>query len=267
MMLQAQCSGIKESLIGYISSHLAAQQIGDTCVVTLPFETLDKRWVDVFIEPRVKDFYLIHDGGKAVNELILQGMKITPAVERGLSLVASRFGISYSDEMFQSGTKMAGLSSKIYSVGMSSALAMVNLLEHVSEVEEEPIEGQIGTLLNRWGRNRAKITENVRVAGEIKQHTFNFLVSPRRHGLPIGVSILHPTAGALAAAERFGFKAKDLADTKFGKWPRVAVEDKAEIWSPEARRIVKRFAKFVIPIRTGERPTFEQISEALETAA
>jgi hypothetical protein len=258
-MLETQCSGIKDSLICYLSSYVAAQQIGDTCVVTLPFETLDKRWVDVFIEPRVKDFYLIHDGGKAVNELILQGMKITPAVERGLSLVASRFGVSYTDEMFQSGSKLAGLAARIYSVGMSSALAMANLLEHVVEVEEEPIEGQIGVLLNRWGRNRAKVTENVRVAGEIKQHTFNFLVSPRRRGLPIGVSVLHPTAGALAAAERFGFKAKDLASTQFGKWPLVAVEDKSDIWSPEA--------SFVIPIRTGERVTFDQINEALQTVA
>jgi hypothetical protein len=266
-MLKIECSGIKDSLVGYLSSHVAAQQIGETCVVTLPIETLDKRWVDVFIEPRVKDFYLIHDGGKAINELILQGMKITPAVERGLSLVAKRFGVSYSDEMFQTGTKLADLPTRVYAVGMSSALAMANLLEHVAEVEEEPVEGRIGTLLNRWGKNRAKVTENVRVSGEIKEHTFNFLVSPRHKGVPIGVSVLHPTAGALAAAERFGFKAKDLTGTSVGKWPRVAIEDKAEIWSPEARKIVKSCANFVIPIRSGERPTFEQISEALDAVA
>jgi hypothetical protein len=265
-MPETQCSGIKESLIGYLSAHVAAQQIGDTCIVTLPFETLDKRWVDVFIEPRVKDYYLVHDGGKAVNELILQGMKITPAVERGLSLVASRFGVLYTDEMFQSGSKITELPARIYSVGMSSALAMANLLEHVVGAEEEPIEGQIGTFLNRWGKNRAKVTENVRVAGEIKQHTFNFLVSGRK-GLPIGVSVLHPTAGALAAAERFGFKAKDLVNTQFGKWPRVAVEDKSDIWSPEAKKIVKSCADFVIPVRTGERVTFDQISEALKAVA
>jgi hypothetical protein len=267
-MLETQCSGIiKEALISHLSSHVAVQQIGDTCVATLPIETLDKRWVGVFIEPRAKDFYLIHDGGKAVNELILQGMKITPAVERGLSLVANRFGVSYGDEMFQTGAKIPDLAPKAYAVAMSSALAMANLLEHVPVVEEEPLEGQIGVLLHRWGRNRAKVTENVQVAGEIKRHTFNFLVSPRRKGLPIGVSVLHPTAGALAAAERFGFKAKDLANTTFGKWRRVAVEDKAEIWSPDARKIVESCADFVIPVRSGERATFEQICEALGVAA
>jgi hypothetical protein len=266
-MIQTQCSGIKESLASYLASHVNVQRYADACVVTLPFETLDKRWVDVFIEPRATDFFLIHDGGKAVNELILQGMKITPTVERGLSLVANRFGIGYNDEMFQAGTKMRDLAAKAYAVGMSSALAMANLLEHVPAAEEEPIEGKIGALLHRWGKKRARVTENVRVCGEIKQHTFNFLVSPRGKGFPIAISVLHPTAGPLAAAERYGFKAKDLANTEFGKWPRVAVKDKADLWSPEANKIVKSCASAVISINSGEVPTFDQISQALGTAA
>lgn len=266
-MLRTQCSGIEESLKSYLAAHVGVQQMGDTFIATLPIETFDKRWVGVFIEPRATDFYLIHDGGKAVNELILQGVKITPNVERGLALVAKRFGVTYADEMFQTGAKLRDLAPNAYAVAMSSALAMANLLEHVPATEEEPIEAKIGALLHQWGRNRAKITDNVRIAGKIKQHTFNFLVSPRKQGLPIAVSILHPTAGALAAAERFGFKSQDLASTEFGNWPRIAIKDKSEIWSPEANNIISKCASAEISVRSGDSPTLAQISEAIEKAA
>lgn len=262
-MSHTNCHSIKNTLSAYLATLINVEQINDMCVITLPFETLDRRWVEVFVEPRASDYFLVHDGGKAINELILQGMKVTPSVERGLALIAGRFGISYSDEMFQAGAKIVDLAAKVYSIGMSSALAMTNLLEHVPMVQEEPLETELAALLKRWSKNRAKVSQKVKVDGNIKQHTFDFLVSPRT-GQPTGISVLNPTAGALAAAERFGFKASDLANTKFGKWRRVAIETKAEIWSPEARKIVHRCADVVIPINSSDHPRYQEISEALE---
>jgi hypothetical protein len=251
----------------YLAAHIEAQQVRDACVVTLPFETIDRRWVDVFIEPRAADFYLIHDGGKAVNELILQGMKITPAVEREFVLIASRFSVSYADEMFQSGAKISRIAEQVYAVGMASALAMTHLLEHVPMVQEETVEEHVGEALRKWGRNKAKVTENVRVQGHLKQHEFDFLVSPRHKGSPIAVSVLHPTAGPLAAAERFGFKANDLSGTNFGSWRKMAIEVKSEIWSADARRIVDASADIVVPIRSGEPAEYHQITDALDRVA
>ncbi len=262
-----QCSGIEKLMQSYLSSRTGIQHIGDTCVLTLPIETFDKRLVGVFVEPRAKDFFLIHDGGKAVNELILQGMRITPAIERSLSLIATRFGIAYQDEMFQSGGKLDALPAVAYAVGMSSALAMANLLEHVPSVEEEPIETKVGVLLDRWSRSRAKLTRNVVAKGEIKQHTFNFLLSPRNGDQPYAISILHPTGGPLSAAERYGFKSKDLESTLFGKWRRVAIKDKSELWTPEANNIIRKCANAEIAIRSGETPSLADIEEALKRAA
>ena len=262
-MSHTNCHSIKSALAAHLTTHISVEQINDMCVITLPFETIDRRWVEVFVEPRAADYFWIHDGGKAINELILQGMKITPSVERGLPMIASRFGISYSEEMFQTGAKIGDLAAKAYSIGMSSALAMTNLLEHVPMAQEEPLETEIVVLLRRWGKNRAKVTQNAKVNGNIKQHTFDFLVSPKT-GQPTGISILNPTNSPLAAAERFGFKASDLAGTEFGKWRRVAIETKAEIWSAEARKIVQRCADFVIPINSSDRPRYEIISQALE---
>jgi hypothetical protein len=265
--MTTECSGIEKLMESYLMSHIGVQQTGDTCVITLPIETFDKRWVGVFVEPRARDYFLVHDGGKAVNELILQGMRITPTVERSLRLIAGRFGISYEDEMFQSGGKLGGLPSVVYAVGMSSALAMANLLEHVPSIEEEPIETKVGVLLDRWGRSRAKITRNVVAKGEIKQHTFNFLLSPRGGGQPYAISVLHPTGGALSAAERYGFKSKDLENTHYGKWRRVAIKDKAELWTPEANNIIRKCANAEISVRSGENPTFSDIEDALRRAA
>lgn len=262
-MLDTSCGSIRAALAAHVSSLVDVQRDRDTCIVTLPIETLDGRVVGVFIEPGAKDYFLIHDGGKAVDELVLQGMKITPSVERGLSLIANRFGISYCDESFQAGSKIAELPSKAYAVGMSSAMAMANLLEHVLVLAEQPLEQQLGQLLRRWGKNRAKVDENVNLTGALKQHRFDFLVSPRRKGNPIAISVLNPTNGALAAAERFYFRADDLSSTRFKTWPIVAIEAKAETWSVDARKIVSKYAQRVIPIRTGEPPNFESISAAL----
>jgi hypothetical protein len=103
--------------------------------------------------------------------------------------------------------------------------------------------------------------------GKIKQHTFNFLLSPRRGGHPFAISVLHPTGGALAAAERYGFKSQDLENTDFAKWRRIAIKDKAELWTPEANNIIRKCANAEISIRSGEMPSLIDIQEALNRAA
>ncbi|HWR36836.1 MAG TPA: hypothetical protein VN622_13300 [Clostridia bacterium] len=265
-MPAANCNSIKQALHDHLAAQVSVQQVRDACVVTLPFVTVDQRCVDVFVEPRAADYFLIHDAGKAVNELILQGVKITPSVEREFELIAGRFGISYCDEMFQAGAKYNGLAAQAYAVGMCSALAMVQMVGHVPVVEEEPLEVQLGSLLRRWGRRKAKVSENVQVAGRLKQHTFDFVLTPQK-GEPISVSILHPTAGALSAAERFGFKSQDLANTYAQNWRRVAVEAKAEAWSQDAHRIVETFAQAVISVPSGMPADFQQLSSRLDQLA
>lgn len=260
----ANCTSIKQLMDEYLSVQTEVQQLEDTCVITLPLQTLDQRFVDVFIEPRgAGDYFLVNDGGKAVNELILQGMKITQSIEKNFGIYASRFKVAYTDEMFQTGAKLAGIPKAANAVAMCSALAMTEILEYVPQVEEETIEGQLGTILRKWGKKRAKITEKVKVNGELKQHQFDFLISPPRKQ-PVAISILNPTNGALSAAERFGFKVKDLTGTPFAKWRRIAFETRAEVWSIDARRIVEKCADVVIPVLTEERPTYQVVGEALD---
>jgi len=95
-----QCQSIRDSLAAYLLESTIAEQIGDACVITLPIPTVDGRVVGVFIEPRVGDYFLVNDGGKAVNELILQGIKITDSVKEYLAALARNFDIVYTNEMF-----------------------------------------------------------------------------------------------------------------------------------------------------------------------
>ena len=165
--------------------------------------------------------------------------------------------------MFQTGAKLVGIAKAVSAVGMCSMLAMTEIIQYIPQMEEETIEGQLGTILRKWGRRRAKVTEKVKVDGELKQHQFDFLISPPRKQ-PVSISILNPTNGALSAAERFGFKAKDLVGTPFAKWRRIAVETKSEVWSADARRIVEKCADSVISISSGGHPTYQMISETLD---
>ena len=68
----------------------------------------------------------------------------------------------------------------------------------------------------------------------------------------------------MAAAERFGYIASDLDNTPFAKWPRVAVESRAEAWSAEARKTVRDCADLVIEIPSESTPTAPLIAEKFQ---
>src|ERR1700683_2418710 len=50
-------------LVACLQASTVAEQIGDTCVITLPIPTVDGRVVGVFVESRVGDYFLVSDGG------------------------------------------------------------------------------------------------------------------------------------------------------------------------------------------------------------
>lgn len=173
-MSMVNCGSIHESISKHLSSCTAVEQIRDLCVATLPIRTVDGRLVDVFIEQRSGDYFFVHDAGKAANELILQGVDITPSVNRNLERMAASFGAQWAEETFQSYCKITQLNSAILGVAMSSSFATIYLLEHVGEVEETGMHEQIGKALKVWSRRRARVQENVIARGAWSQHSFDF---------------------------------------------------------------------------------------------
>jgi hypothetical protein len=236
----------------YFSETTTVDDLGNACVVTLPIPTVDGRVVGVFIEPRMADYFLVNDGGKAVNELILQGLRITESIESYLSSLARNFGVIYQDEMFQAGCRKSEIQRTIISVGACSSLAMAQLISHIQTAIEEPSKDQFGRALRSWARKKVKITSDVPLPGKRAQHKFDFMATLKSGARePIVLSVLYPGSNSLASSQRFGFKTSDLEATPYQKWGKVAIEDRSEQWSAEAKNIVRNCADIVIEIPTG----------------
>lgn len=260
------CQSVKESLLSFLSQSTAVERNDGLCIATLPIPTVDGRLVDVFIENPMGDYFAVHDGGKAVNELILHGVKITDSLKDHFDGLAKNFRISYADESFKIAGKLPDLQTMILSVGMCSGLAMAQLIGNVSAPTEEPIREQFGHALKSWARTKFKVSGDVSLKGRHAQHRFDFVAAPKTgRDAPIAMSVLMPGSNSLGAAERFGFKVTDLESTRYQKWRRVAVESRAEEWSSEAKSILRNCADLVIEIPTARKIDVTLVDQNLRT--
>lgn len=259
------CQSIRDSVAAYLAGSTTMSQGPDSCIITLPIPTLDGRLVDVFVEGTLGDYVVVHDGGKAVNELILQGVELTDSITEYMESIAKRFQLSYRNESFTATARQPKILDTILAVGMCSGLAMGQLIGNIGSLPGEPIRRQFGNALKKWAQRRAKVTSDVVVKGRRGRHRFDFLATPKaKPNLPIAVSVLTPGSNPLAAAERFGYIASDLDDTPFAKWPRVAVESRSEAWSAEARKTVRDCADLVIEIPSESTPMASLIAEKFQ---
>lgn len=264
-MLADKCESIKSSIQNFLSEQTIVETAGDLCVVTIPIPTVDGRLVDVFVERKLGDTLLVHDAGKAANELIINGVDITDSIDQRCDLLAQSFKVSWTDETFQKICKGDQLNQAVMSVAACSSLAMFNLIGHQALPEENPVRGQFGQVLKTWARGRAKIKEQVIVEGRSTQHTFDFVIQPKSHGRPVSISVLLPTGGSRAAAERFGFRVGDLQGKPEYQWKRLVVEAKSEQWSSKAKRIINQYADQVIEIEAEKKPLLSELSQTMTT--
>ena len=259
-MQTANCQSIRESILQHLRDATSVEHSGGLCIATLPIRTVDDRLVDIFIESRQADFYLVHDAGKAANELILRGINITNAMNRNYSLLAERFGVKWSDEMFQAGCKLDRIAASAFAVAMCSSMATLDLLGFVAQPEEDTAHKQFGVALRSWSRSRNSVKESVPVKGSWKQHSFDFVYYPKT-GQPIAISVLSPGGNAIASADRAAFRSKDLVGTHFEQWRKVIVQADAQSWTSPAKNLLSKCSDLVIEINSGEKPTSALIDE------
>lgn len=252
------CLSLKELILQHLAERTSVETLGNLCVLTLPVRTFDNRLVDVFVQPRQADYFLVHDAGKAANEIILRGMNITESMKIRFERMAASFGIHWAEEMFQAGCKLPGVAAKALAVATCSAAASVELLESVPEEVEEGVRKQFGHALRVWGRSRAKIKTDQPAIGQWKQHSFDFVAYPRA-GQPIAINILNPSGGPISVAERAAFRARDLEGTPFGIWRKVAVRSEAECWTRPSRELINKCSDAVIELNSGQLATVELI--------
>lgn len=130
-MPKVNCNSVRDSFLKHLTEVSTIQLVRDLCVLTVPMRTVDGRLVDVFIESRAEDYFLVHDAGKAANELILQGVNLTPSIQKNCESLATKFSVQWSEEMFQVRCKIDHLNAAILGVAMCSSLATIHLLEHI----------------------------------------------------------------------------------------------------------------------------------------
>lgn len=139
-MEQQSCSSIRDALVTFFGAHTEVTTANGRCIVTLPIKTLDDRFIDVYLEPKLGDYVLVHDGGKSMVELFAQGIHLTDTQVGQMKNVAHRYGVTFQNDMFQVGTysDTADLHVAILAVAQCAAMAMTPVVSHQPIVEDEP---------------------------------------------------------------------------------------------------------------------------------
>lgn len=251
--MQSQaCHSIKDALIAYLGEFTDVVQDGEQCIVTVPIMTLDNRWVDITVEEKAPDSFLVHDAGKAVDELFLQGLPLSDSRLSVLHDIAFRHGIDLVDDAaFVAHCRRERLQQSIWTVAQCSSIAMGEILRHRAAVEEESFAGAVGQIVSSWGKEKGvSISSSIRAKGRTSQHTFDFVAS--RENLTVAINVLNPSSGPLAKAKGYGYQVLDLGGTSYDDWKKVAVLSKPDIWTPAARRIVSSMATRVVEFYGGD---------------
>jgi hypothetical protein len=253
MMVLQDCSSIRDSLLSYIGEQTDVVELRDTCVITLPLRTVDDRWIDVYVEKRAADFYLVHDAGKTLTELISHGLRMTESKMNLLSGIADRFGAHIAEGAFTVGCKIDGVQAAIMAIGQCASLGMLDLLKHSPNFAQIPLISIVGKQLDVWATDKALVSSRVEVEGQNLQHTFDFVCHPfEPTKAPIAITILKPSYTPMSHAKLYGYMVFDLSRTKCSRWKRVAILDKGSEWTPDSIELLEKHAQKVLSVSSAE---------------
>jgi hypothetical protein len=261
------CSSVKELMVDYLRSMTDASQVDDDCVVTLPITTFDQRWVEVSIKQRSPGQYIVDDGGKAWDELFVQGVPLTENTSSKFTAIASKFGVDFEKGRFRVGCNLELLQHSIWTIGQCSALAASELIDHKPSAEKD-LKKAVGGIVTDWSGSVGFSLQFDRTArGRYADHKFDFVATDLAN--TIAINVLAPSSGGLGRAERYGYQALDLENTPEGSWKKVAVLSRPEYWSYDARMLVKKFATRVVDYQNPQNarePIFTCLNELTNVA-
>jgi hypothetical protein len=239
-MSQATCNSIRDSLLAYLGKQISVHTVDSDCIITVPMNTLDNRWVDVTVEEKSPGFFLVHDSGKASDELFLQGVSISDKKSDIFRTIANRYAVDLDDGRFLVGCKADHLQHSIWAIAHCSSLAMGELLRHKPSVEDEAVRAAVGNIITSWGSERnVRVQKNVSALGQTAQHVFDFIADDGNS--KIAVNVLNPGQSSIGRAQRYGFQGLDLRDSHTS-FRNLAVLAHPEVWSESAKSIVGKMA-------------------------
>ena len=265
IMATQTCRSIRDSLLAFMQSQLEVSAFDTQCIVTLPFKSLDDRFLDIYVERKIGNYILVHDGGRAVSELYAQGIHLTASKRALLRSLAQRYGASFDehDDAFRIGINGGPIQPAILAIAQCTSLAMHDVLTHTATIDVEPIRARVRRSLDGWRTRVFKIRHRVpidTVTPSGARHLFDSVAFPTAKELrTVAVTVLTPSYGPQVQADRYGFLALDIKGTLFDDWPRLAVISKVEQWGGSALKIVRSFSAGTLEIRTDEDGVVEEV--------
>lgn len=234
------CFSIRDSFLAYLSEHTIAHDSDGDCVLTVPINTIDNRWVDVTVEDLANGAYRVHDGGKASDELFLQGVPLSDKKFDVMQLIANKYAVHVDNGRFMIECRADEIQHSISAVAHSSAMAMTELIRHRPSQEDETVKSEVGRIVYDWGlQHKYRVVSDLEVSGDTTQHKLDFLAADESHH--VAVNILNPGQNSLARAQRYGFQGFDLKHN-YATYKNLVVLAHPQLWSQNARGIVDRIA-------------------------
>jgi hypothetical protein len=261
-MAITSCSELRESLLDYFRAEVEVSDFKDRCVLTLPMKTVDERLVDVTVERKMPDYFLVHDAGKSLSELFTQGISLTEAKRKNLEDIAKINGATLVRDVFTIGCASDKLQNAIIAIGLCSTMAMVELIGHKPEFEEEPLPETVNRSLKQWRPSFVTgIDRRVTVRGRRFPHSFDFVVFPADEPIyhTTAIKLLPPSYGGQIQAERFAYLVLDIEGTPYDQWSRLAILSKVEMWPLSAIKMITSLSNRTIELRSGEEPQVETL--------
>jgi hypothetical protein len=260
--MATNCQSVKDRLLHFLGDGMRISQIRDYCVLTMPQKTVDARLASVFVQEKMPNYYLVHDGGKTSAELFAQGIHLTELMTDALQELASRYGATFVQGTFRVGCKAEELSSSIMAITQCATLGTWYVLGHKPQFEDEPVMHRVKRGLETWrAPYPVDIRERVHIFGRKSEHVLHFVAAPRHvNRNPICINVVRPSDSPLSQARGYGYMAYDLQETQYAAWPRLAVMMRADEWTEEALDTMHKSATNIVPIETGKE---EEIPERL----
>ena len=260
MGLMNDCRSLKDSLLLYLSTSLEVSAYENRqCIVTLPIQTLDHRFIDVCVESKIGDAIMVHDGGKATSELFSQGIHLTNTREAVLKAIAHRYGATFADGTFSIFCKANRneVEGAIFAIGQCASLAMYDVLKHSPLIEDESMSILVKRAVEDWHPEGFELKYRVPVKTPTRgvDHFFDVVMFPRQDTktrTTVAVTALTLGYPPQVQADRYGFLALDLRGTMFEKWARLAVIPKIERWPEPALRQIRALSTQTLEVREGD---------------
>ena len=262
-METTNCHSIKRSLVSFLDSQTQVHAFNELCVITLPLRTIDSRFVDIYVEPKMGNFVLVHDGGKTTSELYAQGIHHGPSKKEMLKSLALSFGATFEGGAFSVACPSERLQDAVLAVAQCATVAMFDLLKHAPVVEEEPAMIRVGRAIDIWRPEGVDVRKKLHIKGDKGQHVFDYVAfGGHERKQNVAVNVLAPTYSPELQSHDYGFLVRDIENTDFYKWQRLAVISKREKWGAEHLKLIRSFAHRTLEVESGDQGTIERLVPA-----